>query len=49
MSKEARHLIGSQLAALYRPEPYSMPLEVIELLARFAVAEAMVAYDRRRA
>jgi hypothetical protein len=48
MSKEARTLIGSQLATVYKPEDTSLPLRVIELLARFAVVEAMAEYDRCR-
>ena len=48
MSQEARSLIGPQLAALYDERLLPLPLELVELLARLCVAEAMVEYDRSR-
>ena len=48
MGKQTQKLIGSQLANLYKPESSAMPLQLIELLARLAVAEAMSDYDRQR-
>jgi hypothetical protein len=48
MGKETRKLIGSQLATVYKPESSALPLQLIELLAKLAVAEAMSDFDRRR-
>ncbi len=48
MSQEARSLIGPQLAALYDERLPPLPLELVELLARLCVAEAMTEYDRAR-
>ena len=38
--------VGGELAALYEAQTASMPLLLIELMARFAVAEAMAEFDR---
>jgi hypothetical protein len=43
-----RLLPGRELAALYDAQTSSMPLLLIEQMARFAVAEAMVEFDRSR-
>ena len=48
MSKQTQKLIGSQLATVYKPESSALPLQLVELLARLAVAEAMSDFDRRR-
>ncbi len=47
MSQETRSLIGPQLAALYDERMPPLPLNLVELLARLCVAEAMAEYDRR--
>jgi hypothetical protein len=38
--------LGRELAALYDAQTSSMPLSLIEQMARFAVAEAMAEFDR---
>jgi hypothetical protein len=38
--------LGRELAALYDAKTSSMPLLLIERMARFAVAEAMAEFDR---
>ncbi len=48
MSQETRSLIGPQLAALYDERMPPLPLQLVELLARLCVAEAMAEYDRAR-
>ncbi len=41
-----RLLLGRELAALYDAETSSMPLVLIEQMARLAVAKAMAEFDR---
>ena len=48
MSPQTRSLIGSQLASMYDASIPALPLHLVELLARFCVAEAMAEYDRSR-
>ena len=48
MSQETRHLIGTHLAALYDERMPSLPVNLVELLARLCVLEAMAEYDRAR-
>jgi hypothetical protein len=40
--------LGRELAALYDAETSSMPLVLIEMMARLAVVEAMADFDRSR-
>ena len=40
--------LGRELAALYDAETASIPLVLIEQMARLAVAEAMANFDRSR-
>lgn len=40
--------LGRELAVLYDAHTSSMPLMLIEWMARFAVAEAMAKFDRSR-
>ncbi len=40
--------LGRELAALYDAKPSSIPLLLIEWMARFAVAEAMAEFNRSR-
>ena len=48
MSQETRSLIGSRLAVLYEDRVSPLPLQLVELLARLCVAEAMAEFDRSR-
>ena len=48
MSLEIRILIGQRLAAHYEESLAPMRLHLVELLARFCVAEAKVEFDRIR-
>jgi len=48
MSQETRALIGPQLAALYDAAMQPLPVQLVELLARLCVAEAMAEFDRAR-
>ena len=48
MSQETRSLIGSQLAATYEARIPPLPLQLVELLARLCVAEAMREFDRSK-
>jgi hypothetical protein len=41
-----RLYLGRELAAFYEAQTSPMPLPLIELMARFAVAEAMAEFDR---
>lgn len=47
MAQDPRHAIGSHLARLYAAPVPSLPLSLVELLARLAVTEAMADFDRR--
>ena len=40
--------LGRELAVLYDAQTSSMPLVLIEMMARLAVAEAMANFDRSR-
>ena len=44
MNPEIRNLIGAQLASLYDAGMTSLPLGLVELLARLCVAEAMAEF-----
>jgi hypothetical protein len=46
MRQDIRRSIGLQLASFYDARLTSLPLNLVELLARLSVAEAMVEFDR---
>ena len=49
MSQDIRRNIGLQLASYYDSHLTSLPLRLVELLARLSVAEAMAEFDRANA
>jgi hypothetical protein len=49
MRQDIHRSIGLQLASFYDAHLTSLPLYLVELLARLSVAEAMADFDRAKA